>query len=469
MKLTKEIEYLQIKAYSDHPEVLDAAHLLVEAYFEGKSRRRDVDKLMRDAKKLVASLWLHPSDLFRFTTKTAYFSGDTRKQVWLTNRVLKLFKLMCEIGWVNKAFGAITPVKSTKNDGTGMAAIYARSVIFRKLLQSLTVKDIHVNTDLPRIILTVEPDDADNVIDRKTKLPVDHRKHALDSYTQWVCLTLEQHWALLLRFRFKKASGEDLPWNDIYYHNAIRPNTVSGRFYAGFCTYPKKERLGITIDDEPVAALDLSQIHPKMLLALNGLNSESQMQPNHGLPDVYAMPEYAHLPRQVHKGLINILFNSNSLLAAKRAFLNTYLWVDPETHELAVKTYKGKTRTKRRGEPVMAPNKLTEAQKYIDSFLTYHPAFAQSICCQQSGNLQSFDSNIVINTIDLMTQAELPVLTIHDEFIVRERDRAFIESVVGSLMAQTLEDLGAIDVTEVDAKWETLFEKTTVTLPVIKV
>jgi hypothetical protein len=91
---TSEVEFLQIRAYSEHPEVKKAALLLVEAYFADATRRKDEALLLRDAKKLIASLWLHPSEMFRFTTKTQYFTEKHRKQVWLTLRVLKLFKVM---------------------------------------------------------------------------------------------------------------------------------------------------------------------------------------------------------------------------------------------------------------------------------------------------------------------------------------------------------------------------------------
>ena len=62
MSTWNDVEFLQIRAYSEHPEVKRAASLLVEAYFADAIRRKDESLLMRDAKKLIASLWLHPSD-----------------------------------------------------------------------------------------------------------------------------------------------------------------------------------------------------------------------------------------------------------------------------------------------------------------------------------------------------------------------------------------------------------------------
>ena len=452
-------EFLQIRAYSEHPEVKKAASLLVEEYFADAIRRRDESLLMRDAKKLIASLWLHPSDMFRFTTKTEYFTKKERKQVWLTSRVLKLFNLMRKIGWVNDAIPAIPPYASTKGDGKGMAAIYARSITFTRLLRRLKVKDLDVNPDLPRIQVTVEPDDVPELKDEMV-LGIDPSTVKLDKYTQWVVDTLEAQWALLKQFEFKNAAGSHLPWTDLYYHQSTRGKMRrGGRLYAHICTYPKKERLGITIGGEPVGSLDLSQIHPTLLLAMEGLQSEAEVMGKDAPEDAYSMPAYKEFTRSHNKILINILFNSKSEEAAAKAFLNTHCWYDEITNELKFKTYKGRSKAKRLGKPVFSPNKKIEAVRYIDTYKQTHPVFTDVICSNLAGDLQSLDANIAVKVIDLMTQAGFPVLTIHDEFIVRRKDRKFLEITLNLVARQVLEFVYGGVWTEVKAKWETSASK----------
>jgi hypothetical protein len=71
------VENLKIQSYSEHPEVKTAANELVSAFYKNKSRKRDQKGFTRDARKLVASLWLHKQALFKFTTMKAYFeSGE---------------------------------------------------------------------------------------------------------------------------------------------------------------------------------------------------------------------------------------------------------------------------------------------------------------------------------------------------------------------------------------------------------
>jgi hypothetical protein len=461
---TWDVDFLQIRAYSDHPEVNKAALSLVEAYFADAARRKDEALLLRDAKKLIASLWLHPSEMFRFTTKTQYFTAKHRKQVWLTPRVLKLFNLMRDIGWVNEAVAAIPPYASSKGDGKGMATIYARSLTFNRLLKRLSIKAVDVNPDLPRLQVTIEPDDLPHLIEEVT-IGVDLKKVRVNEHTQWVVDTLEAQWALLKQFEFKAANGNHLPWADLYYHQShIGRMLRGGRFYAHFCTYPKKERLGITISGEPVGSLDLSQIHPTLLLAMEGLQSEAEVMGKDAPEDAYSMPEYEEFTRSHNKVLINILFNSKSEDAAVRAFLNTHCWYDEIRKELRFKTYKGRSKEKRLGQPVFSPNKKLVALRYIESYKRTHPVFTDVICSNLAGDLQSLDANIAIKVIDLMTQAGFPVLTVHDEFIVRRADRKFLEIAVSVIARQVLEFVYGDKWAEVKAKWETSTSKKAISL-----
>ena len=90
-----EISFLSIKSYSEHPEVYKAAELLFKAFKDSRTQIRNEPRYLRDARKLIASIWMHAEDKFRFTTKNSYFSKTGRKQVWMTNRILDLFESFC--------------------------------------------------------------------------------------------------------------------------------------------------------------------------------------------------------------------------------------------------------------------------------------------------------------------------------------------------------------------------------------
>ncbi len=167
------------------------------------------------------------------------------------------------------------------------------------------------------------------------------------------------------------------------------------------------------------------------------------------------MPCFCHAGETHDKGVTNL---HDSLL------LNTQYWYDEMKKELQFKTYKGRSKEKRRGQPIFSPNKKSEALRYIESYKRTHPAFTDVICSNLAGDLQSLDANIAIKVVDLMTQAGIPVLTVHDEFIVRRVDRKFLEIAVSAIARQVLESVYGSRWARVKAKWETSSSKKTISL-----
>ncbi|MDG2175065.1 MAG: hypothetical protein P8M72_02855, partial [Gammaproteobacteria bacterium] len=368
--MTDKIHFLKIESYSEHPEVTKAAELLVEAYMSTMQRRRDAERYIRDAKKLVASLWLKgDKDLFRFTTRAEYFSSSKRKQVWMTSRTLKLFKQMRKLGWVRTVKGAIPPQVSKKTTG-GMTAIYCRTKTFKDLLKTLTVMDIAPNPDMPRVELR----DEDEVL---IELPEAYLKSG--SYRETVAI-LENHYQLLEDSDIRYLDNTKIPLGLLYFVRKFRPDFEhGGRIYAGFQNLPKQVRLGITMEGESVASLDISQLHPALILRLtHRADSEQPGMLQDALPEVYTMPDYPDLPRTVHKKLISTMINASSEDSAARSLMNHYYWWDIINDEWVVKGYKGKQ--KREGEKVFSGNKpLKQAEKYLETFKLRHPMMADAV------------------------------------------------------------------------------------------
>jgi len=431
--MTDEIHFLKIQSYSDHPEVARAAELLVQSMMSARKRIRNEKLYLRDAKKLVASLWCKgEDDQFRFTTKTTYFSSINRKQVWLTSRTLKLFKQMRELGWVNLVSEAIPPSKSTKAKG-GMATIYRRSKTFKDLLKTLTVMDIIPDPDMPRVELRDE---------NRVLVDLPQAYLASDSYKQTVMI-LEDHYELLKKAQPRFCDGAQVPLQLLYYVRKFRPDLGhGGRLYAGVQQLPKRERLGITLNGEAVISLDISQLHPALALRLNhhadkerdGLLYEVQSE-------VYSMPDYPDLPRAVHKKLINTLINAKSEDNAVRSLINTHYWYDIFTDEWIVKSYKGKA--KREGAKVFPDQPKIEATKYLNSFIFRHPMMADAVCSGIGSTLQVIDGQIMQTVLKVATGAKVPILVIHDEIIVQEKYQSFIEMALQRTFQAILKDKGS--------------------------
>ena len=440
--MTSHIAYLGIEAYSDHPEVGRAAEQLVEALMTTMARRRDLDKYLRDARKLIASLWLKgDKDLFRFTTKVTYYSPRARKQVWMTRRVLKLFNQMRALGWISAVKEAVPPYSSKKTSG-GMTAIYCRTKTFKDLLTTLSVTDLVPNPDMPRVELR----DEDQQL---RELPDNYLSTA--SYQNTVS-SLEQHYELLASSDIRFSDSKPVPLSLLYFVRKYRPDFKhGGRIYAGFQNLPKRERLRITILGEAVASLDISQLHPALILRLT--HSEDKERGGmllKALPEVYSMPNYTDLPRAVHKKLINTLINAPTEASATRSLINHYYWWDIFQDKWVVKSYKGKQ--KREGQKVFAEDKpLRAAERYVASFKAHHPMLSEAVCSGVGSELQLLDGQLMETVINVATKAKVPILPIHDEIIIPKQYKTFAEILLQRAFQATFKDAGRFGV--INAKW----------------
>jgi len=406
------IENLKIQSYSQHPEVLAAADILVDSYYKGKDRQRNKKEFIRDARKLIASLWLHQQAVFRFTTKKTYFEGGKqgkRKQVWMTSRVLKLFNTARDIGWIALYRKGIAPQLS--KSGKGLNSVYRTTEHLYNLLTHLKHEDILPDTHAPRVELKSDEDVLQTLPNSFVQS---------DDYQQTVGV-LEQHLEVLKDSSILKESGEPVPLSHLYFVRKFKPDmSKGGRIYAQFQNYPKKERLGVTINNHAVCSLDISQLHPQLLLRLFHKRDCEDL----GLfayargDDIYTMLDYPGIPRAVHKKLINTLFNAKSLDSAIRALMSTHYWQCEETGKWKSETYRGKRR--RKGQPVLENPSKETAQAYIDSFKQNHPFLAPALCSGLGSHLQAADGRMMLTVLRYHNNVALPVIPIHDEIIVPE-------------------------------------------------
>jgi hypothetical protein len=442
--MTDDIAYLRIESYSEHPEVGRAAEVLVESYMVSRARRREQEKYLRDARKLIASLWLKgEEDLFRFTTKAAYYSPAGRKQVWMTRRVLKLFRQMTALGWITLVKEAVPPQSSRKSSG-GLTAIYRRTRNFRNLLKTLSVSDIVPNPDMPRVELRDDNENLQELTDTYLSTPECRATFSI----------LEQHYALLTASDIRFADGSAMPLSRLYFVRKYRPDFQhGGRIYAGFQNLPKKDRLGITINGESVASLDISQLHPALILRLTHREDrERSGMLFEALPEVYDMPDYPDLPRAVHKKMINALINAPTENSAARSLMNHYYWWDLLEEKWVVRSYKG--RQKRTGGRVFDQEKpLRAAREYIAMFKLRHPMMSDAVCSGIGTRLQLLDGQLMETMISVATAAGVPLLPVHDELIIQEKYKTFAEMLLKRAFQETFKEAGQFGL--VRAKWTT--------------
>jgi len=433
--VSDEVTFLSIKAYSEHPEVYAAADLLVEEFSKTRQRLKNKDKLPRDAKKLIASIWMHEGT-FRFTTKAEHFSKGKRKQVWMTNRTLDLFNCMRELKWIKEVKGAIPPYLA-KNE-IGFSAIYTSTDAFKTLLRSLTKADITINPDLPCVL---RKNAAKQVIEESESF------YELKPYKDHQSL-IQAHLERLRRYKTCWADDSEInPIELLLTRQFTEDFAHGGRWYCNFQNKPKAVRNSITIDGKPVGSLDITQCHPMLILRIfKGKESEDGLFSSHN-EDVYQVVGFEHLDRDIRKKAVNTLFNANDEKSAIKSLRNTHWWIDEQTGELEIETYK--SRKKRKGMAIFLDE--TEIKKFIDNFKLMHPDFVDAIGSGIGLQLQGFDGAVTHQVLKFAEAIDLPLIPIHEEYLVPEEKKDVIEEILRSSMQVVLQKAGQYGF--VSAKW----------------
>jgi len=137
---------------------------------------------------------------------------------------------------------------------------------------------------------------------------------------------------------------------------------IWGRCYSPFCNMPKNQRLSITIDNEPVASLDFSQLHPTLILLLRqGTGKETNL---FATDDVYHMPDY---PGPAHKKFINTILNAKSIDAAARSISTAEQHWDIIKDCAVFRAHSGKGKCL--GDPIWPTKPLSHAKQYVQDFM----------------------------------------------------------------------------------------------------
>ena len=115
------------------------------------------------------------------------------------------------------------------------------------------------------------------------------------------------------------------------------------------------------------------------------------------------------------KGLVLNLLNATNLDAALDAF-----------------TYKQPT-----GHPFKRLKK-TQFYAYVDAFKTKHPHLTDKIGNDEGIRLMFIDSQIMNIIIEKTTTQEVPILTVHDSVICREKDEPYVRKLMREATKQVV-------------------------------
>lgn len=162
-----------------------------------------------------------------------------------------------------------------------------------------------------------------------------------------------------------------------------------GRFYCGAQSLNKAERATIQIDGEPTVELDLKSLHPRMLYHLEGLEAPH---------DCYVADTKEQRVR--NKMICMYLINNKDRKTALRAFMADFGGTSGEA--------------------------AAEFQEFIDQ----HSAIDQYFFKSGWKRLQFMDSQIVDKVLAAAIEKEVPLLPVHDSFIIKTRNAFWLNEMI---------------------------------------
>ncbi len=209
---------------------------------------------------------------------------------------------------------------------------------------------------------------------------------------------------------------------------------LGGRFYGGWWQQISKElRPDIMINDNPVVEIDFTAMHIALLQAevaekpkpdlvvvkggepqkkpeLSQKFSASRLIDTDDVPnadnDPYTLDESV-LPhkndfdqRKAVKGLVLMAINAVSRKSAFSAFRSD----------------------KAKGDPLKKMKNI-ELSQLLDAFIEKHPKLEPFLCTGKGLELMYLDSRIAESVIEQLTDKSIPVLCVHDSFIVADKEK----------------------------------------------
>lgn len=186
--------------------------------------------------------------------------------------------------------------------------------------------------------------------------------------------------------------------------------TLGGRLYSEgrsqFQGLSKQERKDITINGSPVVEIDYTSLHPLLLYAAEGIQY---------FGDPYLAVDQRKEIRPFLKRILLCMINNPNYSEAQSAANN---WLvnesDKETREKII----------REG--------ITKAAPLMDRFLEIHQPIRKYLCTKSTNGLRLMnqDAKIAVDVVNHFSRQGIPILCIHDSFLVAEQYKQELKTVM---------------------------------------
>ena len=422
-------EPLDVHTWSDHPEIKALCDSLYEAAgmssLEPKGNRKAKRTVKESLRVLILDLyvkWLKdPSISIGFSKgREAYTVGSRYNGLFVPRKVVNVEELLAEVGYIEELKPFHNDDPKSRNYTTRIRHTEALRDLFAELTIDLHDIDSHTNEEcivLHDKYVDDPDDDANRKIEYNDKdLPADELalvntlRGQLTAYNRLLKQTfidIPSYISSTLTRTIKNGPyagrkqtislGPDNKFVIRVFNGGLAGKWQrGGRFYRGWWQQiDKEDRCKIYINDKPTLEVDFKAFHPNLLSNELGvkLSGDPYDLGELVLPDVITTNEEQ---REYVKLLVLMGINADSDKKAYKAFRNS-------------------DRKDKLGQS------LTDIQLglLLDAFINKHPQFKGVLNTGQALRLMNIDSQIANMVLDHFTNKNIPVLCIHDSFIIQ--------------------------------------------------
>lgn len=200
-------------------------------------------------------------------------------------------------------------------------------------------------------------------------------------------------------------------------HGRLYTSTNTG--YQGY--KEKEERIHIKIDHQPVVELDFSAMHPRMLYAMEGIQYPYDDDP---YTDVFKDIELRKILKFQFLRLLNSVSFKKAVVSARWELHNDDKKFIKK-HGISMKT--------------ILRRHVYTIQRIFDEFKEAHKPIAKYFDDDETGlKMMRLDSKIALEIIKHFTDKNIPILAIHDSFLVQQQYHDKLRQVMDNSFSEII-------------------------------
>ena len=409
---------LDVHRWSDHPESNILVNRIYSEWFEGYSEaitKKHIKVILLD---FYVAWKTHPEMMIGIAMSNSFYKANSRyNALHISSKTIDVVKRLIEAGLLDweKGYPGFDGKKGK------LSQFWATDILIKEFKRArFGIHDIRTFDGRETIVLRNERKRDIPYTDTPTTIRM---RSLLSDYNHLLVKTFidipdlnEPVITISAKRKIDKDTHIFITQNEKFTRRVFSNGSweENGRFYGGWWQrIPSEYRSKIYINDEPTIEIDYSGLHPVLVYQRKGIDYWRDIKRDPYQTNIEGLnPEES---REIGKALLLMSFNSKE---EKRLFL-------------AVKDDLQETIPHYRFT-------FANLRKVLNDLRNMHPDIADDMLSGIGLDLMNIDAKIAEHVIARFTQSDIPVLCIHDSFVVPIRHDGFLRTCMEEAIEQVL-------------------------------